>query len=215
MNAFQRLLAVGSGSLLLGASATASLIFDLGTTINGSTPTGTPPFLRAEFQTLGTDSVRLTLTNLMPTTNFVDNWVFNIDPLSGLVFTYESGVAAIDVSSGLNFTDGGSNVKAGLFDIMFHYDTSEANRFHGGLTSVYTITGAGIDENSFLAFSIDNPSSPPSPGGWLSASHVQGFANGAGSGSIGTMTPVPEPATIAVIGLSAVAMIRRRLGRKR
>lgn len=211
MSPLKRLTALVLGCSFLSVPAMAAVIFDLDTTINGSTPTGSPPFLTAVFQTTAVDTVQLTLTNNMPSTNFVDNWMFNINPLPALVFTWVSGVQAIAATSGLNFSNGGSNMKAGLFDIEFHYpsNTSDPNKFDGGHTSVYTITGSGITENSFLALSVDDPGSPPSSGGWYSAGHVQGFGAGL-SGSIGTNQPVPEPAAFAILGFGIIALLRRR-----
>lgn len=211
MSPLRRLTALALGCSFLSVPAMAAVIFDLDTTINGSTPTGSPPFLTAVFQTTATDTVQVTLTNNMPSTNFVDNWMFNVDSLPALVFTWVSGVQAISVTSGLDFSNGGSNMKAGLFDVEFHYpgNTSDPNKFDGGHTSVYTITGTGITENSFLALSVNDPGSPPSTGGWYSAAHVQGFGAGL-SGSIGTDQPVPEPAAFAILGLGIVALLRRR-----
>ncbi len=208
MIALKRLIAVAAGCSILSASTMAAVIFNLDTTINGSTPTGSPPFLTAVFQTTAVDTVQVTMTNNMPSTNFVDNWMFNINPVPALLFTWVSGVQAISVTSGPDFSNGGSNMKAGLFDIEFHYPTSSSdpNRFHGGENAVYTITGTGITEASFLALSANDPGSPPSTGGWLSAAHVQGFGS---SGSIGTDQPVPEPAAFAVLGLGLVALLRR------
>lgn len=194
----------------------ATVVLDLGTLINGSMPTGTPPFLTASFETVGVDTVQLTMTNNMPTSNFVDNWLFNTGSASPLTFTYVSGVVALSATSGLDFSNGGSNMKAGLFDIEFHYPSqnSDPNRFHGGEFSIYTITGSGLTENNFAVASVDDPGSPPSSGGWMSAGHVQGFGSGQ-SGSIGTTQAVPEPASITLLGLGALSLaLRRRAARR-
>ncbi len=208
-----RLAGVTAGCSILAASAAPLVVFDLGTTINGSTPTGTPPFLRATFETVAPGTVVLTMTNTMPATNFVDNWVFNlVEPVS-LGFSHVTGVAALAQSSGHDFTNGGSNMKAGLFDVEFHYpgNTSDPDKFDGGHSSVYQITGVGLTEASFVALSVDDPGSPPSPGGWYSAAHVQGFGSGL-SGSIGTNQVVPEPAALATLafGIGALSVRRRR-----
>lgn len=192
----------------LSATAMATVVFNLDTTIEGFTPTGDPPFLVAAFETISVGTVQVTLTNTMPVTNFVDNWVFNIEPFMPVSFTHVSGVQALAATSGSNFTNGGSNVKAGLFDVEFHFPTanSDPNHFHGGATSVYLILGTGLTEGHFASLSVDDLGSPPSRGGWLSAAHVQGFGQGL-SGSIGV---VPEPMSLAVLGLGLAAMVRRR-----
>lgn len=213
MRRLLRLAGTAAGFSVFAANAAPMVIFDLGTTINGATPTGTPPFLTATFQTVAPGTVLLTMTNNMPATNFVDNWVFNLATHVSLGFSHVTGVSALAATSGVDFTNGGSNMKAGLFDIEFHYpsNTSDPDKFDGGHSSVYQLTGIGLTESSFVALSIDDPGPPHSHGGWYSAAHVQGFGAGL-SGSIGTNQVVPEPAAIASLafGLGALALRRRR-----
>lgn len=194
-----------SAALAIVGVASADVTFDLGVTINGSTPTGSAPFLTAVFHTVTTGSVMLTMTNNMPTTNFVPVWVFNLDPFTSLTATYQSGNQAT-VSSGLNFTNGANDLKGGLFDLKFEYPVSNAdpNRFKGGENSVYLLTGSGLTAEKFASKSVADGGNL---GGYYSAAKVQGFGS---SGSIGTNTVVPEPATMAALGLGVAGLIRRR-----
>lgn len=194
-------------ALAVSAASSASVVFNLGDLINGSTPTGTPPYLTAIFETTGTDQVKLTMTNNMPTTNFVDDWVFNMNPVVALNAVLASGNLAT-VTSGSDFTNGGANMKGGLFDLHFAWPTSnnDPDRFVGGETTVYTLTGTGLTENSFVSLSVPDGNNP---GGYYSAAHVQGFGS---SGSIGTKV-VPEPASLASLALGTLAFMRRRKAR--
>lgn len=206
-----RVLILLASSAGLAASSSAAVVLNLTTLIHGSEPVGIPPYLSAKFESTGIDTVKLTMTNHMPVDEFVDNWLFNIDSNSALAFTYVSGVVAIGTTYGSNFTNGGSNMKAGLFDIEFHFPNagSDPFRFHGGEVSIYTITGLGVDELDFASKSVDDPGSPPSLGGWMSAGHIQGIP-GDLSGSIGAAEAVPEPTSLALLGGGLLALAGRR-----
>lgn len=197
-------------SMGVAASSSAAVVVNLSTLINGSPPVGSPPYLSAQIETVSIGSVNFTLTNNLPTYEFVDNWLFNINSSSTLTFTHTGGVAAL-TTSGSNFSNGGSNMKAGLFDIEFHFpsENSDPFRFHGGEFSTYNVTGFGIVAEDFLSLSVDDLGSPPSQGGWISAGHIQGIP-GDLSGSIGTAEAVPEPSTIALLGFAAIALLKKR-----
>lgn len=191
------------GLALLAAASFAQVRLDLTTTINGDTPTGGSPFATALFENAGANTVRLTMSNTMPTSNFINDWVFNVNTTSPLSFNWQSGNKA-SVKYDPNDITGGSSMKGGLFDILFDFPTSgsDPNRFNGGESSVYLISGSGLTASSFLATSLANKYSP---GGYLSAARVQGFG---GSGSVAA---VPEPGTMSALALAAgAAWLRRR-----
>jgi hypothetical protein len=214
------------GSLALAAidsaPARADLIYDIDTHINGATPADPQPWMVATFHTVSTGTVKLTIQSNLSSTEYVPNILFNVTPAvnpSSLSFAWAGSGSDVQAVSITHATDngynGGSNVKAGLFDIWFQYQTSNAGtppRFYGGKKSVYTITGTGITENTFLATSSADGGNK---GGYYAAADARGIPNGS-SGSIGNLGPkaVPEPSTFALAGLGIVALCGYRWRRR-
>jgi hypothetical protein len=207
-------------------AARADVVLNLDTAINGTPPSDPTPWLTATFHTVSTGTVQLTIANNLAPNEFTDAVVFNVAPSinpANLGFALSSGVAASSVSHASDDAyNGGSNMKAGLFDIFFAYPVSPTkDRFSGGTNSVYTITDAadGITENSFNATSS---SDGKNPGGYTAAAHVMGIIQAAGgttSGSVGALQPnaVPEPSSLVLGGLGlfgslAAVGIRKRRG---
>jgi hypothetical protein len=210
-------------------SANAQLILIFNGVINGATPVGASPWLRATFTTVSTGTVNLNLENLLPSGEFVDDWGFNVNPsltavldgttLSGMTVTQQTGKAIQAFGSGsvkgVNASNGGPNMKAGLFDLVFDWPTPASARFSGGTNATFQITGSGLTENSFDFLTTDDGHMFGGP--YYSAAHVQGIPTG-NSGSIyGTQvviqhSSVPEPGNVALLtGLlvPAAALVRR------
>lgn len=226
MKLFNRTLSVLAATLVLASSAYANPItFNLGSHINGDTPLATDktPWLSATFTDKvlanGNKVVELVMTNNLvnattkaATGEYLTDWLFNIDPsIASFSYSYVSGYNA-SVQYGTNSVNGGASVKAGNFDIDFIGATPQADRFIGGMTSVYDFSGSGLTASSF-AFT--------SSSGYYSAADVKGIllSNGnTGSGSIGTKnyndtttpdgtpTAVPEPASLMLIGLGLASL---------
>ena len=208
-------------ALLLSASAffaRADVTFNLDTLINGTPPVGSTPWLTATFEDIAAGQVKLTLTNNMPAGEFIDTVVFNsiLNPTSFLfVATQPPFVNSVTRHSSQDLT-GGSNMKAGLFNIEFQFQipaSPNPGRFDGGMTSVWDITGTGLTSSSFLLQSIDDGQMVGGP--YYMAAHVQGIPDITGtlSGSIGA---VPEPETYAMMlaGLGLMGFVARRRRRQ-
>ena len=212
-------------SLLSGGAAQAA-VFEIDFTTSGAfngngshvpvSPGPNTVFATAVFDDHGgSGPVTLTMSvlNNLSEGAYVNDWYFNVSsaPLTSVTFV-PGGTQA----TGVSFTadcckaDG----TGGNFDLRFQFPTNNPGELAQGHTSVYNLAGAGITANSFNAFSVDAGRGGP----YLSALHVQGYGDsawiGAQQGGGGGGAQVPEPATLALMGLGlfGIAATRRRRG---
>jgi hypothetical protein len=203
--------------LLIGVSASANtLTFDLNYEFSGgSSPSGSPPWLRAKFDDNGgTGSVTLTLTSLLKgSTEFATEWDFNFDPTLNLTsLGISQSNAPPDPSATISKgTDSFQADGDGKFDIEILFPSGPPSaRFNGSDTATFTFTLDGITANSFDFSSA----SGGGQGTFHTAAHVQGIDADPTSGWIGDAgTPIPEPATMLLLGSGLIGLAG--LARKR
>lgn len=203
------------------ACTQAGFVLDYDTVSTGATPSGSPPWLTAEFENTGSGDVEIILTNnLHSGTEFISQLAFNYSAtapaLGGLTIlsSTSSPTAGIPVSldTSNNLTHGWG--PAGQFDWGFQFQTSNGpGRFTMGdtLTIFLHNTNGSLDASDFQ---LTNGK------GIYSDIHVQGIADG-GSGDITpTISTVPEPGSLVLAGLGMgatglVLFLQRRQNHRR
>ena len=197
--------------LASAASINAGVLkFDMSVEFSGATPpAGVSPWISATLDDGGTPgSVTLTLenTNLIAS-EFIDAWYLNLDDsldVTDLIFSAPSKTGtfsdpSISLSQNAFKADGD-----GRYDILIDFAQSGPNRFGVGESVQFTITGIA----NLLASDFNFLSAPDGGNGpFLAAAHVQGI--GSGGNDSGWVT-TPEPGSLALLGLGAVTLLRRR-----
>jgi hypothetical protein len=177
-------------------AANASVIFIFDTQITGA---GNPqiPAARLTITQSGADTVSLFLENLATSgSQFVSQLALNVDPYpaSGRGGSFSSPVTGIAWQQ--------DKVNSGRkFDVEIDFLTSAAGRLGPGQTTTFTLTGSGLLESHFLSTSPDHPDT-------YGLIHINSTPNGESAKLIPTV--VPEPATLSVLAIGALALARRR-----
>lgn len=204
----------------------ASITFDLNYVYTGAVPAGEPPWLRATFSDAAPGVVNLRLESFLDGSEFVGGqyntkkpfnsvggWLFNFNPSKDL------SKLSIMSAGGSNPADGvatavsgfGAAAGTGSYDILFAWESG--GRFAAGQNALYTISGlTGLSVADFNYLSAGGAKQ------FHSAAHIQRLENGASAwvGDRGTSTPVPEPATLLLMGggLLGLGFFGRRRARK-
>lgn len=146
----------------------------------------------------GTNTVTGTLTNLFTT------GTQKIDYVRLFAFDYPTGGRTV-TSSDPVFDDNANKSKWGAvsdasiaYNLTVGFKNSGPNNLGPGESVVFTLTGTGLDVTDFLS----------STGDVRAMLHVLSLPNG-GSVKLGGEA-VPEPASMAALGLGALGLLKRR-----
>lgn len=224
-------------SAIAATAANANVIYEFSNTgtavYSGSTLSGTSGiFATATFTDVSAGVVQLTLNVLgnLPSSNYIDNWTFNLaagGPGNGNAVNitsieYVSGVTAKTVSAASSsspLTSGKNNVTNGAatgFDLGFSFAGLSPKELDGGSFSTYKLTGtSAFDSSDFLTANGTGANAI------YAAVHVNGgstdsYFKALNTNGVATATAVPEPTTVALLGLGLLgfAAARRKAGKR-
>ncbi|MBX7132012.1 MAG: PEP-CTERM sorting domain-containing protein [Fimbriimonadaceae bacterium] len=185
------------------AGASQALTFNLNSVYTGATPGGTAPWATVTITDVAANIVNLRIDHNASSAagQFISNLYLNLDPFIGsMTISNEVNSNKRDGAIGLSLN--GINGAAGnQFDMVVPFETSNSgggvNRLKPGEFWSADLTASGLSSSNFN--SVNNK------GNYVGA-HVQGIAGGLSS----HITQVPEPGTMAALGLGALAFLRRR-----
>ena len=196
---------LGLGVFWGAATASASITFEFNTVTSGF-PDGGPTWAILTITDLGSGNVGFSFENttdgsVVPN-SFITKLLLNIDPfVTGLTMSWDSGTDAEII--GYSFDQDGENDSGSSFDFSVNFDPSDPDRFKPGETVVWQIYGDGLTEDSFNQLSGGEFSR-------LALLHVQNVNQEGLSAKVQPGEPIPEPASLAALGLGALALLRRR-----
>ncbi len=193
---------VATGVLFGAASASATITFYFTDVVSG-TPEGGPTWGILTITDAGGGYVDFSFENTSTFDgSFISKLLLNVDPfVSGLTMTWD-GTADAEII-GYSFDQDSENDSGSSFDFVINFDPSDPDRFFAGETVNWQVYGDGLTENSFNTLSAGNSER-------LALLHVQNIDSEGGSAKIQPGDPVPEPASLAALGLGALALLRRR-----
>jgi hypothetical protein len=187
-----------------GTASAQDLIFNFhqSSLLSGDTPTGDLDGVvaRLELTNSAENEVTFTLRNTSDpaTSQFLTGVFLNLDPFISMTGSeFASPIQAI------TFSENGINAPAGnRFDVQIDLFENAAQRLNAGEFVSFSIMGDGLTAQNFDAFTLE--------GSLGAALRVQGIGPNAEGSAWLTASPVPEPTTLAGLGLASLAYLRRR-----
>ncbi len=195
---------------LCASNLNAAIVsYDIDTVFTGCAPEGAGFWLNVTFDDEGTaGSVNMTLTATNLTGNEkVGQLYLNLDPVlspTSLSFSSPTQFGTFDTPAISKGVDGYKADGDGYFDVLFDFSTSEGHEFGVGESVSYVISGIStLTAESFEFISYNKQDSKI---GYLVAAHVQSIGPAGNSGWV----TVPEPATLAILGIGSLLFLRKR-----
>lgn len=191
-------------SLCVAPLAAHALTFNFSLVVAGGTPDGPAPWATLVITDSGVDTVDFSLTNNAPgsSSQFITEVDLNIDPYPSSFTSFAVISDPDSLVTGMSLGQDTINGLAGEnFD--FEVDFKKAGsgpRFTSGKTVTWQLAGAGLTAAAFDTLSV-NGNDPKK-----ALLHIQGLADGSSS----KLSPVPEPTTLALLGLGLFGIARRR-----
>jgi hypothetical protein len=211
LKAFQCFIVITICLCSVPASATI-VTFDMTVVFEGpGVPTNTPPppWVTAKFDdegSPGTVVLTISASGLDGDNEKVAGVYLNLDPAFDptlLGFSTPTKTGAFDnpvINTGV---DGYKADGDGYYDIQINFDPDgPAKAFNGGEIVKYTITLASLTANSFDFLSA--------PGGGTGVYKAAAHLLSVGATDESAWITTPEPATICLLGLGALVLLRRR-----
>lgn len=209
-----RILASAAVVLAIGVGAhkahAAIVTFNYDTIISGDPPGGTS-IATLTITDTGANMVHMRLDHNASSANgqFITDLYFNLNPFVTMTQTNQNPSAKFNggLAQGLN-----SQSTAGLnFDALQQFQTTNsgggAKRLKPGEFIEFDISGTGINATDFISTAIPQGGQRKDV---LSMIHLQGIE---GDKSVKLGAVVPEPASLAAMGLGLAAFLRRRRAR--
>lgn len=199
-------LAIILGALTIASASQAMVVLNFSSVFTGDTPVGAAPWATLSIEDDGANQVKMIITNNLSFASgqFLAYVNLNLTSMPGGLALGAHDSKVTSISSG-NDSINDSGLK---FDLRVNFDIAPpTDRIRGGQSATWRLTGTGLDETDFAAYATPTGQNPSNIQAML---HIQGIPDGqAGSGKV-TPGAVPEPASMAALGVGLVGLIRRR-----
>lgn len=198
------LFALAAGSTFARAGV-ADFLFEQ--VVTGPTLPGSAPFAKLHMVDNGAGNVDFTLTNLFSSSDVNQKDIF----ITELLLNVAGGPTGLTIDSkspsakfgSVGIANNGFVDASYKFDVDMHFTTNGANggadRIKAGQSVTFSAHASGLSVSSF-----NTPAE--GAGAPVALLHVQGLPGGASA----KLAPTPEPASMAVIAVGVVGLVRRR-----